>query len=180
MFASLVGTLELLPDDVREPVVGAVITKFRGDQSLLEPGVDAFEDRTGVPVLGVLPTTTPGVPRRTASRCRQSASGCRRRRRRRPDAESVTVAVPRLPRISNLTDLQPLAHEPGVRVAYIPPDAALDDADAVVLPGSKNTVDDLRALTDAGFGDRLRSFDGPVVGLCGGYRCSAKRSRTPQ
>ncbi|NHX40478.1 MULTISPECIES: cobyric acid synthase [Haloarcula] len=171
VFASLVGTLELVPDDIRKQVAGAVITKFRGDQSLLDPGIDAFEDRTGVPVLGVLPHDDPGLPEEDSVALppvgERSVVGDNDAV---PDAEGVTVAVPRLPRISNFTDLQPLAHEPGVRVAYIPPDAALDDADAVVLPGSKNTVDDLLTLTDAGFGDRLRAFDGPVVGLCGGYQ----------
>ncbi|WP_058994450.1 cobyric acid synthase [Haloarcula sp. CBA1127] len=171
VFASLVGTLELVPDDIRKQVAGAVITKFRGDQSLLDPGIDAFEDRTGVPVLGVLPHDDPGLPEEDSvalpSVGERSVIGDDDGV---PEAESVTVAVPRLPRISNFTDLQPLAHEPGVRVAYVPPDDALDDADAVVLPGSKNTVDDLLALTDAGFGDRLRAFDGPVVGLCGGYQ----------
>ncbi|EMA19205.1 cobyric acid synthase [Haloarcula argentinensis] len=171
VFASLVGTLELVPDDIREQVAGAVITKFRGDRSLLEPGIDEFEDRTGVPVLGVIPYDDPGLPEEDSVALPPVGEravvgdddGV-------PDNESITVAVPRLPRISNFTDLQPLARESGVRVAYVPPDAPIDDADAVVLPGSKNTVDDLLALTDAGFGDRLRAFDGPVVGLCGGYQ----------
>ena len=171
VFASLVGTLELVPEDIRARVAGAVITKFRGDRSLLDPGIAEFEDRTGVPVLGVVPHDDPGLPEEDSVALppvgERSVVGDDDGV---PDAESVTVAVPRLPRISNFTDLQPLAREPGVRVAYVPPDAALDDADAVVLPGSKNTVDDLLALTDAGFGDRLRAFDGPVVGLCGGYQ----------
>src|SRR6056297_1746575 len=171
VFASLVGTLELVPDDIRERIVGAVVTKFRGDQSLLDPGLDAFEERTGVPVLGVLPYDDPGLPEEDSvslppvgeRAVRGADDGV-------PEAHSITVAVPRLPRISNFTDLQPLAAEPGVRVAYVPPSASLDDADTVVLPGSKNTVDDLLALREAGFGDRLREFDGPVVGLCGGYQ----------
>ncbi len=171
VFASLVGTIELVPDDVRERIVGVVITKFRGDESLLAPGLEAFEERTGVPVLGVLPYDDPGLPEEDSvalppvgqRAVRGDDDGV-------PDDESVTVAVPRLPRISNFTDLQPLAAEPGVRVAYVPPSASLADADAVVLPGSKNTVDDLLALREAGFDDRLREFDGPVVGLCGGYQ----------
>ncbi|MDQ2073184.1 cobyric acid synthase [Haloarcula sp. H-GB4] len=171
VFASLVGTLELVPDDIREQVAGAVITKFRGDRSLLEPGIEAFEDRTDVPVLGVIPYDDPGLPEEDSVALppvgERSVVGDDDGV---PDGESVTIAVPRLPRISNFTDLQPLAREPGIRVAYVPLDAALDDTDAVVLPGSKNTVDDLLALTDAGFGDRLQAFDGPVVGLCGGYQ----------
>ncbi|MDT3436097.1 cobyric acid synthase [Haloarcula sp. 1CSR25-25] len=171
VFASLVGTLELVPEDIRDQVAGAVITKFRGDQSLLAPGIEEFEDRTGVPVLGVIPHDDPGLPEEDSVALppvgERSVVGADDGV---PESESVTVAVPRLPRISNFTDLQPLAREPGVRVAYVPPEAALDGADAVVLPGSKNTVDDLLALSDAGFGDRLRAFDGPVVGLCGGYQ----------
>ncbi|WP_336329006.1 cobyric acid synthase [Haloarcula sp. CGMCC 1.2071] len=171
VFASLVGTLELVPDDIRDQVAGAVITKFRGDRSLLAPGIDEFEDRTGVPVLGVLPYDDPGLPEEDSVALppvgERSVVGADDGV---PGDESITVAVPRLPRISNFTDLEPLAREPGVRVAYVPPDATLDEFDAVVLPGSKNTVDDLLALTNAGFGDRLQSFDGPVVGLCGGYQ----------
>jgi len=171
VFASLVGTLALVPEDIRERVVGAVITKFRGDPSLLGPGLRSFEDRTGVPVLGVVPYDDPGLPEEDSvalpavgERAVQGADDVI------SDAESVTVAVPRLPRISNFTDLQPLAAEPGVRVAYVPPAASLADADAVVLPGSKNTVDDLLALQAAGFDRALADFDGPVVGLCGGYQ----------
>jgi len=171
VFASLVGTLELMPADVRERVVGAVITKFRGDQSILKPGLDAVEERTGVPVLGVVPYDDPGLPEEDSvalpavgeRAVRGDDDGV-------PEDRAVTVAVPRLPRISNFTDLQPLAAEPGVRVAYVPPSASIADADAVVMPGSKNTVDDLLALQAAGFAERLRAFDGPVVGLCGGYQ----------
>ncbi|MFB6224374.1 MAG: cobyric acid synthase [Haloarcula sp.] len=171
VFASLIGTLELVPDDIREQVAGVVITKFRGDRSLLAPGIEEFEDRTGVPVLGVVPHDDPGLPEEDSVALppvgERSVVGIDDGV---PDDQSVTVAVPRLPRISNFTDLQPLAREPGVRVAYVPPDATLDGADAVVLPGSKNTVDDLLALSDAGFDTRLQSFEGPVVGLCGGYQ----------
>jgi adenosylcobyric acid synthase len=91
------------------------------------------------------------------------------------DAGAVTVAVPRLPRVSNVSDLDPLACTPGVRVAYVPLDADLADADAVVLPGTNNTVDDLLALRAADIGDRLRAFDGPVVGVCGGYQILGER-----
>jgi len=171
VFASLAGTLELMPDDVRRRVVGAVITKFRGDRSLLAPGIEEFERRFGVPILGVLPYDDPGLPEEDSvavppgERTVLGGDGS--------DAR-VTIAVPRLPRVSNFTDLEPLAAEPGVRVEYRPPDADLA-ADAVVLPGTKNTVDDLLALREAGFGERLRAFDGPVVGLCGGYQLLGER-----
>ena len=176
VFASLVGTLELLPADLRDRVVGAVITKFRGDRDLLAPGIDAFEERTGVPVLGVVPYDDPGLPEedsvglpdRSERAVRGADDGV-------ADADAVTVAVPRLPRISNATDVEPRAAEPGVRVAYVPLGDDHADADAVVIPGTKNTVDDLRACREAEFGDALRAFDGPVVGLCGGYQLLGER-----
>ena len=224
-FASLYGTLELLPEDVRDRVVGAVITKFRGDRSLLEPGIDEIETRTGVPILGVVPYDDPGLPaedslslpgRAADGDVSSTASGWAVLGDDDgvPDAESAWIAVPRLPRISNFTDLEPLVREPGVRVAYVPVDPSSDinrasdinrssdidpsdpdidpsnadidpsdagtdsplaDADALVIPGSKNTVDDLLALRAAGLDDAIRTFDGPIVGLCGGYQLLGER-----
>jgi adenosylcobyric acid synthase len=176
VFASLVGTLELLPADLRDQVVGAVVNKFRGDVSLLEPGLDAFEERTGVPVLGVLPFDDPGLPAEDSVSLppvgERSVVGDDDGV---AEERAVTVAVPRLPHISNFTDLDPLAAEPGVRVAYVPLDAPLADADAVVLPGTKNTVDDLLEARRVGLGAALAAFDGPVVGLCGGYQFLGER-----
>ena len=181
-FASLVGTLELLPEDVRERVAGAVLTKFRGDESLLDPAITEVEERTGIPVLGVVPHDDPGLPAEDSVDLPAAGECAVRGDDGVPDERAVTVAVPRLPRISNFTDLAPLAATPGVRVAYVPLGASLaaagptdHGADAVVLPGTKNTVDDLRALREAGFDDELHAFEGPVVGLCGGYQLLGKR-----
>ena len=171
VFASLYGTLELMPADVREQVAGIVINKFRGSKAVLEPGVEEFESMTGVPVLGVLPAEDPGLPAEDSvslpSEGEHTVFGAEDGI---SEDRAVHVAVPRIPFISNFTDLEPLAAAPGVRVHYIPLTAELSGYDAVVLPGSKNTVDDLLALKDAGFGPEIRSFDGPVVGICGGYQ----------
>ena len=176
VFASVYGTLELMPDDLRERVGGVVVNKFRGDRAVLAPGIEELEARIGVPVLGVLPYDDPGLPAEdSVSLPSADESAVRGTDDGVADADAVTVAVPRLPRISNFTDLEPLAREPGVRVAYRPLDADLGNADAVVLPGSKNTVDDLLALRDEGFGAELHAFDGPVVGLCGGYQMLGER-----
>jgi adenosylcobyric acid synthase len=172
-FASIVGTLELAPDDVAERVVGVVITKFRGDRSLLDPAIETVEDRTGVPVVGVLPYDDPGLPAEDSVSL-PDGQGVRGDDDV-PDERTVTVGVPRLPRVSNATDLEPLARVPGVRVAYLPPTASLDGVDAVVVPGTKNTVDDLRALRETGFDAELAAFDGPVVGICGGYQLLGER-----
>ena len=176
VFASLVGTLELLPGDLREQVVGTVITKFRGDRSILAPGIEEFEDRTGVPVIGVLPYDDPGLPEedsvalppKSSRSLEGTGDGV-------PEVQAITVAVPRLPRISNFTDFGPLARHPGVRVAYVPLGESIEDADAVVLPGTKNTVDDLLALRESGMAGRIQRFDGPVIGLCGGYQMLGER-----
>jgi adenosylcobyric acid synthase len=176
-FASLYGTLELMPADLRERVVGAAITKFRGDPSLLDPGIEEIEGRTGVQIVGVLPYADPGLPEEDSVSLPAAGEvtvlgegdGV-------SEGRTVRIAVPRLSRISNFTDLEPLAREPGVRVIYAPPESLFEEApDAVVLPGTKNTVDDLRELHDAGFGDTLERFDGPVIGLCGGYQMLGER-----
>ncbi len=172
VFASILGTVELLPDDLRDRVVGVVITKFRGDRSLLRPGIERIETETGFPVLGVIPYADPGLPEEDSLALpgpdERAVHGT-------ADNPAVTVAVPRLPRIANFTDLEPLARVPGVQVSYRPLTAPIADADAVVLPGSKNTVDDGLAVREAGFDERVAAFDGPVVGLCGGYQLLGER-----
>jgi adenosylcobyric acid synthase len=176
VFAHVYGTLELMPGDLRERVAGVLVTKFRGDRALLADGIAELEERTGVPVLGVLPYEDPGLPEEDSVSL--PAAGERAVRGDDdgvPAERTVTVAVPRLPRISNATDVGPLAREPGVRVAFVPLDAGLDPVDAVVLPGTKHTVADLRALREAGMAERVRSFAGPVVGLCGGYQLLGER-----
>ncbi|MEY7849533.1 cobyric acid synthase [Natrarchaeobius sp. A-rgal3] len=195
-FASLYGTLELMPDPLRDRVVGAAITKFRGDPTLLEPGIAEIESKTGVPIVGVLPYDDPGLPEEdSVALPGAETGGVLGADDGIPDEHRITIAVPRLPRLSNATDLEALAAEPGVSVAFVPVQAGTEDdrsgasagpsngadplegvdADAVVIPGTKNTVDDLRALWTSGFADSLQSFDGPVVGLCGGYQMLGER-----
>lgn len=176
VFASLYGTLELMPADLRERVRGVVITKFRGDPTLLESGIEELESQTGVPVLGVLPYDDPGLPEEdsvalpatTERAVFGDSDGI-------PTEKTVAIGVPRLPRISNFTDLEPLARVPGVRVTFVPLDASLEGVDAVVIPGTKNTVDDLLALRRAGFDETLTDFSGPIVGICGGYQLLGER-----
>lgn len=175
VFASIVGTLELVPEDIRERITGVLITKFRGDESLLEPGIDAVEDRTGVPVVGVVPYDDPGLPEEDSVALPGKNERVVRGGDDVPAAQTITIAVPRLPRISNFTDFGPLAGDPGVEVSYRPIDDEYGDADAIVIPGTKNTVDDLLALRESGFDTELRAFEGPVVGLCGGYQLLGER-----
>jgi adenosylcobyric acid synthase len=176
VFASLYGTLELMTNNLQKRVRGCVITKFCGDSALLDPGIEELEQRTGVPVVGVLPYDDPGLPAEDSlslpSGDEEAVFGTDDGV---PPGEAVTIGVPRLPHIANFTDLEPLARVPGVRVAYVPLRSNLTEIDAVVIPGTKNTVDDLLTLKDAGFDDTLATFSGPIVGICGGYQMLGKR-----
>ena len=175
VFASILGTLELLPEDVRDRVEGVVVTKFRGDRSILDPGIDRIEALTGVPVLGVLPYDDPGLPEEdSVSLPAPDSAGTIGDGDGVDPERSVWIAVPRFPRASNVTDVEPLARIPGVRVRFVPLDSPLS-ADAVVLTGTKNTVDDAIAAAEGGLYKRLRAFEGPIVGLCGGYQLLGER-----
>lgn len=176
VFAAIIGTLDLLPEDVREQVIGIVITKFRGDRSLLADGIRTIENRTGVPVLGIVPYADLSLPEEDS--LAYPSAGERTTLGADDGVEperSVTIVVPRLPHMSNVPDIDPLSAQPGVRVSMRPPDTTIGDADGIVIPGSKNTVQDLRALKAGGFDRRLNEFDGPIVGLCGGYQMLGER-----
>jgi len=168
VFASLYGTVTLLPDDLRRCVGGFVINKFRGDPALLRPGLAELETRTGVPTLGVLPWVDGlHLDAEDSLALRQpwgSAGGGGRR--------ALDVAVVRFPRISNFTDLDALALEPGVGIRYIDHPAGLGDPDLVILPGTKATVADLGWLRTRGFEAALAALppSTTVLGICGGYQ----------
>jgi cobyric acid synthase CobQ/L-threonine-O-3-phosphate decarboxylase len=165
VFASILGTLALLSTPHRRLVRGVVINKFRGDASLLTPGLRQIEAMTGVPVLGVLPYLSD-------LRVEEEDSlGLENRSRVRDGG--VDIAVVRLPRISNYTDFLALERRSGVGVRYVQTPRALDGADLVILPGSKNTRADLRYLHEAGFSARIAGLHRagtPVFGICGGYQ----------
>lgn len=168
VFASFVGTLELLEPHERARVGAFLVNKFRGDLRLLEPGLRAIEARTGVPVLGVLPYLR---QLRVADEDSVSLDDRRARARYRAAMGEVEIAVVRLPRISNHDDFQPLDHEPGVVVRFVEHASDLAGADLVVLPGTKATIADLRWLRESGMADAVvdRARRGePVLGICGG------------
>ena len=170
VFAALFGTLALLEPADQALISGFVINKFRGDQSLLTPGLAELTARTGRAVLGVVPYLTrtwidaeDAVA--TEGQYGPDDTACRDR--------SMQVAVIRLPRISNFTDVDALALEPGVCVRFVSSPTALDSADLVILPGTKATVADLAWLRARGLDRALarRAAEGrPVLGICGGYQ----------
>jgi adenosylcobyric acid synthase len=176
VFASLFGTVTLLPDHLRRCVAGFVINKFRGDPALLTPGLVDLESRTGVPTLGVLPWVDGlHLDAEDSLALRQpwgdDDTG--------PDA--LDVCVVRFPRISNFTDVDALALESGVSVRYVSHAAALGGPDLVILPGTKATVADLGWLRARGFEGALRALPSTttVLGICGGYQMLARRIDDP-
>ncbi|GIP38778.1 cobyric acid synthase [Paenibacillus sp. J31TS4] len=174
VFASLVGTMEILTPEERERVCGFVINKFRGDVSLLTPGLEWLEQKTGKPVLGVIPF----LPR-IGLEDEDSASLDGKLKQRAPrSAEALDIAVIRFARLSNVTDIDPLLEEDDVQVRFVSQLEEIGMPDAVILPGSKNTVDDLKLLKESGLADWIVAYargGGSVVGLCGGYQMMGQR-----
>ena len=150
VFAALVGTLELLEPEERVLIKAFVINKFRGDLSLLEPGLRMLEDRTGVPVAGVVPYFHDiHIPEE------DSVSLERRRSMKAGTEYLIDIAVIGLPHISNFDDFDPVAREPGVRLRYVEAHDALDTPDLVILPGTKSTTADLAWLRATGLADQI-------------------------
>ncbi len=164
VFAHLVGTLELLSPSEQARVQGFVINRFRGDLALLQPGLDWLEQRTGKPVLGVLPYL------HDLHLEAEDAIDVRQVDKRE---ERLKVVVPVLPRISNHTDFDPLRLHPQVELSFVGPGQAIPPADLIVLPGSKSVRADLAHLRAQGWEDAIRRhlrYGGKVLGICGGLQ----------
>jgi adenosylcobyric acid synthase len=176
VFAQLLGTLALLDPDERALVRGLVVNKFRGDPTLFTDGVRILEERGGVPVLGVVPFLAGlDLPDEDAVSVEVEPTAT-------ASPAAVEVAVVRLPRIANFDDFDPLRAEPGVRLRYVDSPSHLGRPHAVILPGTKSTVADLRWLRDRGLADailRLADQGTAVVGICGGYQMLGRMVRDP-
>jgi adenosylcobyric acid synthase len=176
VFAAMYGTLKLMPDHDQRLLRGFVVNKFRGDASLLAPGLRMIEEATDRPVLGVVPWL-PGLW--LDSEDALDVAG----RRVDPTGQGgLRVAVVRFPRISNFTDVDALAVEPGVEVVFVDSPEAVEDADLVVLPGTRATLDDLAWLRSRGLEGPLvaRHRGGrPVLGICGGFQMLGERVADP-
>ncbi len=167
VFAQIIGTIELLEPEERSYIKGIIINKFRGDVDILTPGIDFIEQRTGVPVLGVLPWFTDiTVPAEDSvvlgQRSKAVSSG--------GGADTIQIGVVRLPRISNFTDFDPLQNEPDVLLRYVERADQLHGLDILIIPGSKSTIADLHFLVERGLYEPIRAFTGHIVGICGGFQ----------
>ena len=173
--ASLVGTLELLDEDERELVKGLVINKFRGDINLLTPAIDFLEEKTHKPVLGVIPFIEKlGIDDEDSVSLDDKVNG--------NVSGEIKIAIVRTPKISNFTDFDSLAGEADVSLFYATKANELDTADVVVLPGSKNTSEDLKYLWSNGIADKVKNLvksGVAVIGICGGYQMLGERIYDP-
>lgn len=168
VFAQVIGTLDLLETCERERVFGIVINKFRGDRRLFDEGVAILEKRTGIPVLGVIPFLRDLVLDQEDSVTIEPGSSVASFL-----PETVNVAVILLPRMSNFTDFNALSAEPDVALRYARSPKEVVDADVLILPGSKRTIQDLEYVKEKGFGPVVASHvlaGREVVGLCGGFQ----------
>ncbi len=173
VFASVVGTLELLTGEERHLIKGFIINKFRGDLDLLKPGLQFLEERTGKPVLGVIPYFR-GIA------IAQEDSVYLEEREDSPAGKDMDIAVIRLPHISNYDDFDPLEESSAVR--YITGPDELGTPDLIILPGTKSTIADLTYLKQQGLAQAIihRVESGtPVVGICGGYQMLGKTVNDP-
>ena len=176
VFAQIIGTWELLEPHERERIAGFIINKFRGDASLLTPGLELIEQRTGRPVLGVVPWLTDlrlpaedsvALQQKSRGVCRETNDAC------------LHIGVVKLPRISNFTDFDHLETEPDLQLHYIEAPADLDGLDALIIPGSKATTADLFFLMERGLFSAIQAFPGLVIGICGGFQMLGRRVLDP-
>jgi adenosylcobyric acid synthase len=176
VFAQIVGTIELLEPQERAYIKGIIINKFRGDASILEPGLDFIHQRTGIPVLGVLPwmadlslPAEDSVVLGNRSRVVNIAAGQKR----------IHIGILKLPRISNFTDFDALRSEPDVSLTYVEAPGQLKALDVLIIPGSKSTIADMYFLMERSFYDEIKAFNGYIVGICGGYQILGRRVFDP-
>lgn len=170
VFASLLGTIMLLSDSEKDRVKGTIINKFRGDISLLKPGVDSLEELTHRDCLGVVPYFKLDL---------EDEDGAVDLNKNITD--KIDIAIIRLPHISNFTDFDALSIEPDVSVRYVETVAEFKTPDLVIIPGTKNTLGDLEYLKKSGLYNKIREYEvnGKIIGICGGYQMLGKVLEDP-
>ena len=174
--AAIVGTLALLDEDEQDMVAGIIINKFRGDLDLLRPALAFIEERTGKPVLGVVPYYKDLHIQQEDSVVLDEAGA------RQATGPALDIAVIALPHISNFTDFDALEDEPDVSLRYVRKGQKIGHPDLVIIPGSKNTIADLLYLRQEGFEHEIADLNAaktPVIGICGGYQILGKKLSDP-
>ena len=174
VFAQLYGTVELLEPAERARIKGLVINKFRGDAAILKPGLTMLEEKTHLPVLGVVPYLRVDIEDEDSLSSRLESSSA---------VKPLDAAILRLPHISNFTDFMPLEQHPLLSVRYVQSPRQLGAPDVVILPGTKNTIDDLLWLRQCGLEaavQKLATSGTPVLGVCGGYQMLGETLADPE
>lgn len=174
VFAAIYGTLALLSDDERARVKGVIINKFRGDVALLHSGIEMIEQMTSVPVLGVMPFIELNIEDEDSVGLSQN----KYRQRNHASHNQLDIAVIHLPYLSNFTDFNALAIQPDVHLRYVMRDEKIGYPDLLIIPGSKNTLGDLKYLRESGMEQeilRLNQLGIPIIGICGGYQMLGNR-----
>lgn len=164
VFAQLIGTVMLLEEDEKNIVKGLIVNKFRGDKTILDPGIHMLEEKSGIPVVGVAPYLQIEVEDEDSLTERFHGSN---------EVGLIDIAVIRTPRISNFTDFNPWENIPGVSLRYVQSAAQLKNPDMIMLPGTKNTIDDLLWMRQNGLEAAILKLAGQgkiVFGICGGYQ----------
>jgi adenosylcobyric acid synthase len=184
-FASLLGTLELLEPEDRVRIRGFIINKFRGDESLLRPGIAMIEKRLHLPCLGVVPFLHDlGLDEEDGVALEDRASAARRwKNLESGSARALRIGVIALPHMANFTDFDPLALEPSISLAFLERSEEMAAADFLILPGTKQTLDDLYWLEQRGFAQELRrlaEIAAPIVGICGGLQMLGRSIVDPE
>ena len=175
VFAQLYGTVALLQPEERKRVIGTVINKFRGDVELLRPGLRQLEELTSLPVLGVIPWMKIDIDDEDslAPRLEKTETG----------GKPLGIAVIRLPHVSNFTDFSPLEEHPAVGVRYVNRVEQLGKPDLIILPGTKNTMGDLRWLRETEIAEEilvLHEAGTAIIGVCGGYQMLGRSLSDPE
>ncbi len=173
VFAQLYGTVALLEEEERSRVKGLIINKFRGDVEILKPGLATLEELTKIPVAGVIPWIYAKLDDEDSLAPRLS---------RVQAGAGVDIAVVRLPHISNFTDFNPLEQQPGISLRYAGDVKTLGQPDMVIVPGSKNTMSDLKWMRQNGMEAailKLAAANVPVLGICGGYQMLGESIEDP-
>ena len=170
-FAYAAGTVELMPEEDRKRIKGIILNNLRGRKVGMQDGVEQLEKLTGIPVIGIVPHLDVELPKEDSEYFRDidvQGSG------------TWNVAVIKLPRIANFTDIDPLALE-DVTIRYVTTPEGLEGADAIIIPGTKNTMADLDWLKKTGLAEAIRKRSGiiPILGICGGYQIMGRRLLDP-
>lgn len=173
VFAQLIGTVMLLEEDEQKMVKGMIINKFRGDKTILDPGVVSLEEKTGIPVVGVAPYMELEV---------EDEDSLTERFSDKQEIGAIDIAVIRVPRISNFTDFNALEMISGVSLRYVKSVGELKNPDMIILPGTKNTMEDLLWLRQNGLEAAIlkKAAEGKIIfGVCGGYQMLGEKLSDP-